>query len=146
MVRLPVIRMPARIASGRLREACRCFFAVHLSILPGLGARKRDGSSAVRAVGVLGVPPAARAACAYARPRRAGKPGRRIPSMSDPLVILVFLAAAAVSLATSWLPVSRLERIGARLGLSGALLGLLGVGGADGVRAVRRRMSAPTDA
>lgn len=66
--------------------------------------------------------------------------------MSDPLVILVFLAAAAVSLATSWLPVSRLERIGARLGLSGALLGLLGVGGADGVRAVRRRMSAPTDA
>jgi cation:H+ antiporter len=53
------------------------------------------------------------------------------PSVSDPLLILVFLAAAAVSLATSWVLVSRLERIGARLGLSEALLGLLAALAAD---------------
>jgi cation:H+ antiporter len=52
-------------------------------------------------------------------------------SVSDPLLVLVFLAGAAVSLATSWLLVSRLERIGARLGLSEALLGLLAALAAD---------------
>jgi cation:H+ antiporter len=51
--------------------------------------------------------------------------------MSDPLLIITFLAAAAVSLAASWLLVSRLERIGARLGLSEALLGLLAALAAD---------------
>jgi cation:H+ antiporter len=51
--------------------------------------------------------------------------------MSDPLLILVFLAAAALSLATSWLLVSRLERIGARLGVSEAVLGLLAALAAD---------------
>jgi cation:H+ antiporter len=51
--------------------------------------------------------------------------------VSDPLLILAFLAAAAASLATSWVLVSRLERIGARLGLSEALLGLLAALAAD---------------
>ena len=45
--------------------------------------------------------------------------------MADVSLASVFVAAAAVSLATSWLLVSRLERIGARLGLSEALLGML---------------------
>jgi cation:H+ antiporter len=43
----------------------------------------------------------------------------------------VFVSAAAVSLTTSWLLVSRLERIGARLGLSEALLGMLAALAAD---------------
>jgi cation:H+ antiporter len=51
--------------------------------------------------------------------------------MSDALLILTFLAAAAVSLAASWLLVIRLERIGARLGLTEALLGLLAALAAD---------------
>lgn len=42
-----------------------------------------------------------------------------------------FLAAAVVSLATSWLLVSRLERVGERLGLSEALLGLVAALAAD---------------
>ena len=37
--------------------------------------------------------------------------------------VAVFVAGAVVSLATSWLLVSRLERVGERLGLSEALLG-----------------------
>ncbi len=41
------------------------------------------------------------------------------------LSIVAFLAATAVSLATSYLLVTRLERIGARLGLSEALLGVV---------------------
>ncbi|HWE10963.1 MAG TPA: hypothetical protein VG325_16565 [Solirubrobacteraceae bacterium] len=45
--------------------------------------------------------------------------------MPDWLLIVFFAVAAAVSLATSWLLVSRLERVGARLGLSEALLGML---------------------
>lgn len=45
--------------------------------------------------------------------------------MSDAPLAVVFVCAAAVSLATSWVLVSRLERIGARLGLSEALLGML---------------------
>lgn len=51
--------------------------------------------------------------------------------MSDGLLALVFVSAAAVSLATSWLLVSRLERVGARLGLSEALLGVLAALAAD---------------
>jgi cation:H+ antiporter len=43
----------------------------------------------------------------------------------------VFISAAAVSLSTSWLLVSRLERIGARIGLSEALLGMLAALAAD---------------
>jgi len=42
-----------------------------------------------------------------------------------------FLAGAAVSLATSWLLVSRLERVGERLGLSEALLGMVAALAAD---------------
>lgn len=44
---------------------------------------------------------------------------------------VLFFVAAAVSLATSWLLVSRLERIGERLGLSEALLGVLAALAAD---------------
>jgi cation:H+ antiporter len=51
--------------------------------------------------------------------------------VSDALLSIVFLAAAAVSLATSWLLVSRLERVGARLGLTEALLGMLAALAAD---------------
>ncbi|MFZ0089250.1 MAG: hypothetical protein WAL63_07085, partial [Solirubrobacteraceae bacterium] len=51
--------------------------------------------------------------------------------MPDGLLALVFVSAAAVSLATSWLLVSRLERVGARLGLSEALLGVLAALAAD---------------
>jgi cation:H+ antiporter len=58
-----------------------------------------------------------------------GQPNSQV--VSDPLLIVVFLAAAAVSLATSWLLVTRLERIGARFGLSEALLGLLAALAAD---------------
>jgi cation:H+ antiporter len=51
--------------------------------------------------------------------------------MSDALLVLVFVLAAGVSLATSWLLVSRLERVGARLGLSEALLGMVAALAAD---------------
>ncbi len=45
--------------------------------------------------------------------------------------MLVFLLAALVSLGTSWVLVSRLERIGARLGLTEALLGMVAALAAD---------------
>jgi cation:H+ antiporter len=45
--------------------------------------------------------------------------------------IFVFLAGAGVSLAVSWLLVSRLERIGERLGFSEALLGIVAALAAD---------------
>jgi hypothetical protein len=45
--------------------------------------------------------------------------------MADGLLAVIFVSAAAVSLATSWLLVSRLARIGARIGLTEALLGML---------------------
>ena len=51
--------------------------------------------------------------------------------MSDALLAVVFLLGAVVSLGTSWVLVSRLERIGARLGLSEALLGMLAALAAD---------------
>jgi cation:H+ antiporter len=51
--------------------------------------------------------------------------------VSDVLLAVVFVLAAAVSLATSWLLVTRLERIGARIGLSEALLGMLAALAAD---------------
>ena len=44
---------------------------------------------------------------------------------------VAFLAGALVSLATSWLLVSRLERVGERLGLSEALLGIVAALAAD---------------
>jgi cation:H+ antiporter len=52
-------------------------------------------------------------------------------SLSDPLLVVVFLAGAGVSLGTSWLLVSRLERIGARLALTEGLLGLVAALAAD---------------
>jgi cation:H+ antiporter len=51
--------------------------------------------------------------------------------VSDVLLASVFVFSAAVSLATSWLLVTRLERIGARIGLSEALLGMLAALAAD---------------
>lgn len=51
--------------------------------------------------------------------------------MSDPWLVVSFLAAAGVSLGTSWVLVSRLERVGARLGLSEGLLGMLAALAAD---------------
>lgn len=45
--------------------------------------------------------------------------------MSDALLAVVFLFGAAVSLGASWVLVARLERLGARLGLSEALVGML---------------------
>jgi hypothetical protein len=47
--------------------------------------------------------------------------------MSSLALILVFIAGAAVSLTSSWVLVSRLERVGARLGFSEALLGLAAI-------------------
>jgi cation:H+ antiporter len=47
------------------------------------------------------------------------------------VAIPAFLAGALISLATSWLLVSRLERVGERLGLSEALLGLVAALAAD---------------
>lgn len=51
--------------------------------------------------------------------------------MSDPSLAGLFVVAAAVSLVSSWLLVDRLGRIGARLGLSEALLGVLTAVAAD---------------
>jgi cation:H+ antiporter len=52
-------------------------------------------------------------------------------TMTTALAAAVFLGGAMTSLATSWLLVSRLERIGGRLGLSEALLGLAAALAAD---------------
>lgn len=51
--------------------------------------------------------------------------------MSDAALAVLFVLAAAVSLASSWLLVSRLGRIGASLGLSEALIGMLTALAAD---------------
>ncbi len=51
--------------------------------------------------------------------------------MSDLLLGGVFILAAAVSIGASWMLVARLERVGARLGLSEALLGMLAALAAD---------------
>jgi cation:H+ antiporter len=51
--------------------------------------------------------------------------------MSAAIGLAAFLAGALVSLATSWLLVSRLERVGERLGLSEALLGIVAALAAD---------------
>jgi Ca2+/Na+ antiporter len=51
--------------------------------------------------------------------------------VSDAPLAAVFVLAAMVSLCASWILVSRLERVGARLGLSEALLGMLAALAAD---------------
>jgi cation:H+ antiporter len=51
--------------------------------------------------------------------------------MSDGLLAVVFGLAAVLSLGTSWVLASRLERVGARLGLSEALLGMVAALAAD---------------
>ncbi|HZU59382.1 MAG TPA: hypothetical protein VE983_00350 [Solirubrobacteraceae bacterium] len=50
---------------------------------------------------------------------------------SDALLVALFLLAAVLSLGTSWILVSRLERVGARLGLPEAVLGLVAALAAD---------------
>jgi cation:H+ antiporter len=51
--------------------------------------------------------------------------------MSDPALGAIFAAGAVVSLSASWLLVASLERVGARAGLSEALLGMLAALAAD---------------
>src|SRR5277367_3880535 len=51
--------------------------------------------------------------------------------MAFAVAVPAFLAGALISLATSWVLVSRLERIGERLGLSEALLGIVAALAAD---------------
>jgi cation:H+ antiporter len=51
--------------------------------------------------------------------------------VSDPLLGLAFVLAAAVSIGASWVLVAKLERVGARLGLTEALLGMLAALAAD---------------
>jgi cation:H+ antiporter len=51
--------------------------------------------------------------------------------MSDTLLSVVFVAGVVVSLGSSWVLVVRIERVGARLGLSEALLGMLAALAAD---------------
>lgn len=51
--------------------------------------------------------------------------------MSIGLSVTAFAAGAVISLASSWVLVSRLERVGERLGLSEALLGMLAALAAD---------------
>ena len=51
--------------------------------------------------------------------------------MTASIAVFAFLAGAVVSLATGWLLVSRLERVGERLGLSEALLGIVAALAAD---------------
>src|ERR1700753_1680849 len=51
--------------------------------------------------------------------------------MSDLLLLASFSVGSGVSLAASWLLVTRLERIGAGVGLSEALLGMLAALAAD---------------
>jgi cation:H+ antiporter len=67
--------------------------------------------------------------------RLVGLPARRrkeVPgAVTDEVAVIAFVAGAVVSLAMSWLLVSRLERVGERLGLSEALLGLLAALAAD---------------
>ena len=52
-------------------------------------------------------------------------------TVSDALLTVVFCAGAALSLAASYLLVSRLERVGARFGLTEAALGMLAALAAD---------------
>ncbi len=52
-------------------------------------------------------------------------------ALADPLLAGAFVAAAATSLAASWVLVTSLERVGARLNLSEALLGMLAALAAD---------------
>jgi cation:H+ antiporter len=51
--------------------------------------------------------------------------------MSDLLLGATFVLAAAISIGASWVLVARLERVGARFGLSEALLGMLAAFAAD---------------
>jgi cation:H+ antiporter len=65
---------------------------------------------------------------------RGGSPAlEKVPDHSWPgvLAVAAFVVGAAVSLATSWLLVTRLERIGERLGMSEALLGMVAALAAD---------------
>jgi cation:H+ antiporter len=54
-----------------------------------------------------------------------------VSGLSDGLLILIFVTAAGLSLGTSWVLVSRIERVGARIGVSEGLLGVLAALAAD---------------
>jgi cation:H+ antiporter len=69
-------------------------------------------------------------ACHTWRPSMASEQGASAP-MSEGLSCVAFFVGAAVSLATSWVLVSRLERVGERLGLTEALLGMVAALAAD---------------
>jgi len=56
---------------------------------------------------------------------------RAVSALSDALLIVIFVAAAVLSLGTSWILVLTIERIGARIGVSEALLGMLAALAAD---------------
>jgi cation:H+ antiporter len=49
----------------------------------------------------------------------------------DGLLVVVFVLAAAISLASSWVLVSRIERVGVRLGFKESLLGMIAALAAD---------------
>jgi cation:H+ antiporter len=49
----------------------------------------------------------------------------------DLVLIVIFVAGALTSLSASWILVSRLERVGARLGMTEALLGMMAALAAD---------------
>ncbi len=61
----------------------------------------------------------------------AGEAARGVSGVPAAVAAAVFLSGALVSLATSWVLVSRLERVGERLGLSEALLGIVAALAAD---------------
>ena len=65
------------------------------------------------------------------REAAAGGAARGVSGVPAAVAAAVFLAGALVSLATSWVLVSRLERVGERLGLSEALLGIVAALAAD---------------
>src|SRR5215472_1810886 len=97
----------------------------------------RSGRNAIKAAN--GPRPAARAVGIVS----AGEPGRLAgplpgwqppggtPPMPVALAVALFLVGAGVSLGTSYILVTRLERIGERLGLSEALLGVVAALAAD---------------
>ncbi len=89
---------------------------------------------------LVGVPLAGRPSCSGLKPTPRSALAIRVRrdrvsvswiAVPDALLAVVFAMAAMVSLATSWVLVSRLERVGARLGLTEGLLGMLAAIAAD---------------
>ena len=72
------------------------------------------------------------------RPGWIDQAGPGLLMMSSPWAAALFVAAAVLSLGASTVLVVRLERVGARLGLSEALLGLVAALAADTPESPRR--------